>query len=68
MSEPEFETMKVLGKDLYCLVCDNDTFWQREAKLNTGTGGFAWADTSGACVICSNCGFIHWFHPGQIRQ
>ncbi len=71
MFEPELQTFKVLGNDLNCLVCGSDTFWQREAKLNTGTAeffGIAWANTSAACVVCANCGFIHWFHPGEIQE
>jgi hypothetical protein len=71
MFEPELQTFKVLGNDLNCLVCGGDTFWQREAKLNTGTAeffGIAWANTSVACIVCANSGFIHWFHPGEIQE
>ena len=71
MSTPEIETVQVLGKDLACLICSHNEFWQREAQLNTGAAelfGLAWANTSAACVICAECGFIHWFHPGQIEK
>jgi len=71
MFEPELQNVKVLGNDLKCAVCGHNEFWQREAQLNTGLAelfGLAWANTSAACVICGNCGFIHWFHPGQLQE
>ena len=68
---PEMETVKVLDNDLNCLVCGHNEFWQREAKLNSTAAelfGLAWANTSAACVVCANCGYIHWFHPGELPE
>lgn len=56
----------ILGKELRCLVCDGDLFWQREGMLNTASAmflNFAWANPRVTCVICAFCGFIHWFAP-----
>ena len=63
-SEPE--EVQVLGDSLHCEICKNNTFWQRQAQLNTSVAtffGFDWADTSAACFVCSRCGYIHWFLP-----
>jgi hypothetical protein len=54
----------VAGRDLHCLICGDDLFWEREAQLNTAVATFFkfdWANTSGKCHVCANCGYIHWF-------
>ena len=66
-SKKDAEPCQVNGKEFQCLVCGNDKFWQREAQLNTAVAtffGFDWANVSGICVVCSACGYIHWFLPG----
>jgi predicted nucleic-acid-binding Zn-ribbon protein len=59
----------VRGRRLACLVCANETFLQREIKLNT-TGmsfvGLDWANRSGVGAICRSCGFVHTFLDGQL--
>jgi hypothetical protein len=66
-STPEPDTVEIAangGRSLKCLVCGHDRFWQREAQLNTAGMtflGLDWANASGICVVCANCGFIHWF-------
>jgi len=65
-SEREPEQVDVAGKALKCLVCGHDRFTRREAQLNTaGMTLFKldWANVSGECIVCPNCGFIHWFLP-----
>ncbi len=60
------ETVRVLDRPLKCQVCQNDTFWQREAQLHTGVATFfnlEWASPTCICVICSRCGYVHWFLP-----
>jgi predicted nucleic-acid-binding Zn-ribbon protein len=65
--EPETIELEALnGKSLKCQVCGNGTFWQRDAQLHTGVASFfnvEWASPTCTCVICSSCGFIHWFFP-----
>lgn len=63
-SDLEPEARIIRGKPLRCLVCSHDLFFQREALLNTAGAsfmGFDWANKSGTCFVCSECGYIHWF-------
>jgi hypothetical protein len=66
-SAPEPETVEIAengGRPLKCLICGRDRFHTREAQLNTAGMtflGLDWANESGVCVICANCGYIHWF-------
>lgn len=63
-SEPE--TVHINGIDLNCEICKNDTFWQREAQLNTAVAtffNFDWANATAYCLVCGRCGYIHWFMP-----
>ncbi len=58
--------VEVQGYELECLVCGNDTFHKREAQLNTAAAsffGFDWANQTGLCYVCAECGYIHWFLP-----
>ena len=58
--------VEIADKPLACLVCGHDTFWKREAQLNTSTAsffGFDWANRTGTCYVCAQCGYIHWFLP-----
>lgn len=60
------ETIEIFGRELRCHVCENNEFMKREAQLNTATAtmfNVDWANVSGICAICTNCGFIHWFLP-----
>jgi predicted nucleic-acid-binding Zn-ribbon protein len=66
MSDTQAETVEVMGRELNCLVCGHNEFHKREAQLNTAVASFFdfdWANASGTCVICDNCGYIHWFYP-----
>ena len=41
-------------------------YHERNSLLNTRAAtffNFDWANASGLCVVCDNCGFIHWFLP-----
>jgi len=58
--------VEINGKPLACLVCGHDSFWKREAQLNTAGAsllGFDWANATGVCYVCAKCGYIHWFLP-----
>jgi len=62
----EPETATVVGKAFNCLACGNAGFWRREAQLHTMLATFfrlEWANQSAICLVCANCGYIHWFLP-----
>jgi len=54
----------VRGKPLHCIVCGNEQFWQKRAQLHTGLLSFfdlEWASPTCDCLVCSACGYVHWF-------
>ena len=58
------ESVRVAGRDLRCLVCDGTQFWCRRAQLNTALATFFkldWTNESAHCLVCADCGYIHWF-------
>jgi predicted nucleic-acid-binding Zn-ribbon protein len=66
MSGENAEPVVILGRELKCVICGHDRFWQREAQLNTAAASFFnldWTNAAGICVICNECGYIHWFYP-----
>ncbi|MET9953832.1 hypothetical protein ABZ135_20065 [Streptomyces sp. NPDC006339] len=58
------------GIEIRCLMCDNDTFREREVKLNS-TGmellNLAWANESATGLICWTCGYVHLFVNRDIQ-
>ena len=63
--EPEPAT--VLDKPMRCQVCGNEGFYKREAQLHTAGMTFfklEWASPTCTCLVCSMCGYVHWFLPG----
>ena len=65
-SGPDPISIEVLGKPLRCEICKGDRFWRREAQLNTAVASFFnfdWANASAVCIVCHDCGYIHWFLP-----
>jgi hypothetical protein len=63
----EPEAVDVHGRPLRCLVCANQTFYQRRAQLHSAVATFfdlEWTGTTCVCVICSECGHVHWFVTG----
>jgi predicted nucleic-acid-binding Zn-ribbon protein len=62
----EPEEVEVGGKPFHCTVCGNDRFRRRKALLNTSWAtffNFDWANRQADCLVCSRCGYIHWFLP-----
>lgn len=62
----EPETVNVLGRPLQCVVCSNDRFYPRKAQLHSGVASFfniEWIGPTCTCVVCSACGYVHWFLP-----
>jgi len=62
----EPETVEVNGVKLVCQVCRHNKFWRTEGQLNTSLATFFkldWTNISAVCLVCDNCGYIHWFLP-----
>ena len=60
------EPIEIMGRELKCLICGHDRFLQREAQLNTSLAtlfNVDFVNPSGQCLICNQCGYIHWFYP-----
>jgi hypothetical protein len=60
----EPEMMTVHDRPLRCVICQNETFYQRRAQLHGPVATFfdlEWASPTCTCVICSACGHVHWF-------
>ena len=56
----------VLGNQMRCEICGHDRFFQREGKINTTGMTFFdldWLNQSANCVVCAQCGYVHWFLP-----
>jgi hypothetical protein len=56
------EPATVNQKPLTCQVCSNGLFWQREASLH-GLFNLKWTAPTCTCLVCSTCGYVHWFLP-----
>jgi hypothetical protein len=62
----EPETIELNGEPLRCVVCQHAAFYQRKAQLHSGVATFfnvEWASPTCLCLVCSECGYIHWFVP-----
>jgi hypothetical protein len=57
------------GKEIACLQCKNIHFHKGRALLNTRGMSFLgldWLDEAAVILICTDCGFIHWFNRDVI--
>ena len=62
------ESAEVNGKPLRCQVCGHGEFFKREAQLHTAGLTFfklEWASPTCTCLVCSDCGYVHWFFPSK---
>lgn len=60
------EPMVVEGHQLRCEICQHDRFFEREGQLNTALAtffNFDFANPTARCLVCANCGYVHWFLP-----
>jgi predicted nucleic-acid-binding Zn-ribbon protein len=60
----EPEAVEVAGQPLRCLICRNASFYRRSAQLHGRVATFfnlEWTSPTCTCVICSECGYVHWF-------
>lgn len=58
--------VQVAGSNMACHHCQHTGFESKNVQLNTAGMtllGLDWANRQATCLICTNCGFIHWFHP-----
>jgi hypothetical protein len=62
----EAQPMHITDVQLSCEICKHGFFYTREAQLNTPAMtlfGLDWANATATCVVCANCGYVHWFLP-----
>ena len=65
-AKEEPEPVEIRGRALRCLVCENAGFHRRTAQLHGAVAAFfnlEWTAPTCTCLICSMCGYIHWFVP-----
>lgn len=60
--EEQPQPLDVNGVPMVCHHCQNETFYVRGSIFEPeGTVGFNWARMHTKCLICSECGYMHWF-------
>ncbi len=62
VTQPKRYTL--MGKFVTCSHCGGQTFFAREAQLNTSWRTFLnvdWLDENAAVLVCSKCGHLEWF-------
>ena len=62
----EAEEAVIAGKQLVCEICRHTKFYSREGKIQTTAMTFFdldWANASATCLVCEQCGYVHWFLP-----
>lgn len=63
MKGKEYSTIH--GVQIVCLQCKNLFFYKGNALLNTRGMtffGLDWLNEAAVTLICTDCGFIHWFN------
>ena len=58
------------GIQVVCVHCKHDSFQKGSAQLNTRGMtflGLDWLNESATTLICSRCGYIHWFGK-EVKQ
>lgn len=62
----EAAPVEILGQRMRFEICHHDQFFQREGKIQTTAMTFFeldWLNASANCVVCAQCGYVHWFLP-----
>jgi len=67
LGKPErFGPIEVQGRQLRCIICSHDVFWEHEIQLATSLLNIldldAW-NRAAQCAICERCGYVHMFIP-----
>lgn len=68
-SAPTF-TAVAANRQVVCLHCRDQEFWQRRAKLNSAAAEFfdlGWASEESLVLTCSNCGYMSEFMPHGVK-
>lgn len=55
------------GRRLKCLMCSAEMFHRRRSHVDAAmvtTMNPEWVDRQVQCLVCDDCGFIHWFWVG----
>ena len=62
--------LKLFDKPFICTVCGCDTFHKKRWELKTPGSSFLKSKDTPVSMICSKCGYVHWFMPdmGQYRK
>lgn len=58
------ESVIVNALPLKCLVCGHTAFHRRKTHFDMALAKQLnpdWKDSTGYCLICAQCGHIHWF-------
>lgn len=64
MTPVEAREIRIAGRQLRCHMCDYTRFIEREAQLQSAAGmlfGQDWASSKATCMVCEQCGYVHWF-------
>lgn len=62
----EAKPFNIVGKQIRCEICHHEKFFEREGKIQTTAMTFFeldWANASATCLVCEQCGYVHWFLP-----
>jgi predicted nucleic-acid-binding Zn-ribbon protein len=61
-SSLEAREITIAGRHLRCQICDFTRFYSRESQLTNGASfGQDWANSKAECLVCEQCGYVHWF-------
>ena len=58
------EAVQINGRALKCVICAHESFHKRKTHFDTAiirSLNPEWVESSGYCLICHQCGFIHSF-------
>ena len=64
----EPQVVDVHERPLRCLVCDHNTFYRRQAQMHGRLASMfnvEWVAPTCDCIVCSQCGYVHWFFPDE---
>jgi len=63
--------VEIVGLRLHCEICKHERFFDRKGQLNTAVASLFnldWFDATARCLVCANCGYVHWFLPQTARE
>ena len=66
LGKKEFGPVVVQGRQLSCVVCGHDTFWEHQIQLATPGLNLLSFEEFGRVAqsaVCARCGYVHMFIP-----